>query len=191
MNVPLILRLSENGHPIGWETWENMVSLEVKGSILWTAGSDVFTAHGGINKNGEQSQITVNSISATEGATSKEAFKKYNTVPPVSRNAVYQRDQYMCLYCGEVQGYRSLTWDHIIPKYRGGQHTWTNLATACKGCNNRKDNKLLEDTDMSLIAVPYVPNRAEFLILSNRRILADQMEFLLAQVGKNSRLRKQ
>ena len=188
MNVPLILRISENGLPIGWETWENMVTLDVKGAVVWSAGSDVFTARGGIARSGEQSTVTVNSITATEGEH-REVFKKYNTTPPVSRNAIYQRDQYMCLYCGEVKKYKELTWDHIVPKYHGGGHSWTNLATACKGCNNRKDNKMLSETDMSLLALPYIPNRAEFLILCNRRILADQMEFLLGQVGKNSRLR--
>ena len=63
-----------------------------------------------------------------------------------------------------------------------------NVVTACRACNQRKGNRTPEDARMELIYAPYVPNRAEFLILANRRILADQMEFLKQHVSANSRL---
>ncbi|MGI9301914.1 MAG: HNH endonuclease, partial [Gammaproteobacteria bacterium] len=63
------------------------------------------------------------------------------------------------------------------------------VVTACRPCNQRKDNRKLEELGMRLLAVPYAPNRAEALIMANRRTLADQMAFLRARVGKTSRLR--
>jgi 5-methylcytosine-specific restriction endonuclease McrA len=81
-----------------------------------------------------------------------------------------------------------LTRDHIIPVSRGGINTWMNVVTACSSCNKVKDNRTPEEAHMPLIYVPYAPNRAEYLILQNRKILGDQMEFLIKQVPKESRL---
>jgi hypothetical protein len=65
-----------------------------------------------------------------------------------------------------------------------------NSVTACRACNERKGNHTPEQASMELIYLPYVPNRAEYLILTNRRILADQMEFLAQHVPAQSRLRQ-
>jgi hypothetical protein len=63
-----------------------------------------------------------------------------------------------------------------------------NSVTACRPCNTRKGNRAPEQANMPLLYVPYVPNRHEHFILRNRRILADQMEYLLAGVPRSSRL---
>jgi 5-methylcytosine-specific restriction endonuclease McrA len=63
-----------------------------------------------------------------------------------------------------------------------------NVVTACRGCNVRKANRTPEEAKMPLIYAPYVPNRFEGFILRNRRILTDQMQFLLASVPRHSRL---
>ena len=81
-----------------------------------------------------------------------------------------------------------LTRDHVTPLHQGGKNTWSNLVTACRDCNARKGGRTPEQAKMPLIAVPFIPNWAEYLVLTNRKILADQMEFLKAQLGKNSRL---
>jgi 5-methylcytosine-specific restriction endonuclease McrA len=64
-----------------------------------------------------------------------------------------------------------------------------NLVAACKACNCRKADRTPEGAGMKLHYVPYIPNRYEAFILSNRKILADQMEFLLLGVPKSSRMR--
>ena len=94
----------------------------------------------------------------------------------------------MCLYCGDYLYTCELTRDHVVPVSRGGADTWENVVTACRICNHRKADKLLEEIDMSLLAVPFVPNRAEGLILENRDILGDQMEFLEAHASKRAQL---
>jgi 5-methylcytosine-specific restriction endonuclease McrA len=85
------------------------------------------------------------------------------------------------MYCGGEHREIELTRDHVIPLSKGGKDRWSNVVTACRQCNTRKGNRTPEIANMPLLAVPYVPNWAEFLALSNRRILMDQMEFLKTQ----------
>jgi 5-methylcytosine-specific restriction endonuclease McrA len=53
----------------------------------------------------------------------------------LTRREVFMRDQYTCQYCGLKT--RDLTLDHVIPRHRGGAHTWENLVSACRSCNHR------------------------------------------------------
>ena len=76
-----------------------------------------------------------------------------------------------------------------MPLSLGGKDVWENVVASCKRCNQAKGNRLLQDINMELIAMPYRPNLAEYLVLLNdRRIRADQMEFLSSQFSKNYRL---
>jgi 5-methylcytosine-specific restriction endonuclease McrA len=75
-----------------------------------------------------------------------------------------------------------------VPSSKGGADSWMNLVAACKACNRHKANHTPEGAGMKLHYVPYIPNRYEAFILSNRKILADQMEFLLHGVPKSSRM---
>ena len=59
----------------------------------------------------------------------------------------------------------------------------------CKACNGRKGNRLPEEAHMTLLYLPYTPSLHEDMILRGRRIVVDQMEFLLACVPRSSRLR--
>jgi 5-methylcytosine-specific restriction endonuclease McrA len=63
-----------------------------------------------------------------------------------------------------------------------------NVVTACRRCNTIKGGRSPESARMPLLYAPYVPSRHEHLILQNRRILQDQMEYLMARVPKHSRL---
>ncbi len=63
-----------------------------------------------------------------------------------------------------------------------------NVVTACRPCNHRKSHRTPEQAHMPLLYTPYVPSLWEDFILRNRRILADQMEFLMAHLPKSSRL---
>ena len=63
-----------------------------------------------------------------------------------------------------------------------------NLVTACGPCNGRKADRTPEEAGMPLVYLPYVPSLHEDMILRGRRILADQMDFLLASVPRSSRL---
>jgi 5-methylcytosine-specific restriction endonuclease McrA len=75
-------------------------------------------------------------------------------VPPVNRRGVLQRDNHTCQYCGSR---KHLTLDHVIPRSKGGQHTWENVVTACAPCNGRKSDRLLHDTNLHLRCKPKAP----------------------------------
>ena len=72
----------------------------------------------------------------------------------VGRRRIFKRDGYKCGYCGSS---RNLTIDHIVPRSKGGDNSWTNLVTCCNRCNNEKDSKTLEETGMKLRVTPYEP----------------------------------
>jgi 5-methylcytosine-specific restriction endonuclease McrA len=81
----------------------------------------------------------------------------------LSRRAVFRRDSYTCQYCGLQSNH--LTLDHVIPRHRGGAHTWENVVTACPPCNRRKGGKTLEEARMTLhrkAAAPSASMRALF-----------------------------
>tara|TARA_B100001123_G_scaffold410829_1_gene506392 strand:+ start:609 stop:1241 length:633 start_codon:yes stop_codon:yes gene_type:complete len=185
----LILRLDITGRPLQWIPWQQAVTLQAKEMIAWYAGENAFTFRGGFNrKERQRSEVTVNSIIAVRGVLRHEAA--HNQVPPLSKRELFLRDGHLCLYCGNQFPEQLLTRDHLVPLSRGGKDTWKNVVTACKSCNHTKGARTPEEAGMTLVAVPYVPNRAEYLVLSNRLILADQMEFLKRQCRFKRHLRQ-
>jgi len=118
------------------------------------------------------------------------AIRGFNATPPLNNRELFHRDRSICAFCGGQFNPLKLTCDHILPMSRGGGDAWMNVVTACRTCNQKKGNRTPEEAHMHLLYAPYIPNRAEFLILANRRILADQMEFLKQHVSANSRIRQ-
>jgi 5-methylcytosine-specific restriction endonuclease McrA len=178
--VPLILRLDVAGAPVTWIPWQDAVCLYSRNMVAWTAGASVFNIKGGINRlSGLRSCIDINSIIAIKRSASHKHPKR--NIPPLTNRELFLRDAHLCMYCGGQYKESSLTRDHVIPMSRGGRDRWSNVVTACRHCNTSKGNKTPEEARMPLLAVPYVPNWAEYLALSNRKILSDQMEFLKAQ----------
>lgn len=75
-------------------------------------------------------------------------------IPAVSRREVFRRDEHTCQYCGS---HKRLTLDHVIPRSKGGSHTWDNVVTACAPCNHKKGAFLLHETRMQLKHKPRAP----------------------------------
>ncbi len=73
----------------------------------------------------------------------------------MTRYEIFNRDHYTCQYCGEQS--RHLTLDHVIPRYRGGQHTWENVVSACVACNRHKAGRTPKEANMKLIRLPAQP----------------------------------
>lgn len=73
----------------------------------------------------------------------------------LSRREIFARDGWACGYCGRAA--RELTLDHVIPRHRGGAHTWENLVSACKPCNHRKAGRTPREARMSLRTPPREP----------------------------------
>jgi hypothetical protein len=184
---PLILTLDTHGVPHRWITWQHACYYYAKDQIAWTLGDQAFTVYGGLNRTtGRRSEITAKSIIAVKGKAM--AMKSFNQVPPLNNRELFHRDRQTCAYCAGMFPISKLTRDHVVPFSRGGRDTWMNVVTACRACNEKKSDRTPELAGMELMYLPYVPNRAEYLILTNRRILADQMEFLAQHVPAQSRL---
>ncbi len=82
----------------------------------------------------------------------------------LSRREIFIRDNYTCQYCGVRT--RELTLDHVIPRSKGGPHTWENLVSACKTCNHRKGGKMINETRMRLARVPKEPRANVYHMIS-------------------------
>lgn len=79
----------------------------------------------------------------------------------LSKQNILRRDRYACQYCGTSQG--PLTIDHLVPKSLGGDETWDNLVCACTVCNNKKANRSLKQSRMTLIKKPRRPHYFSFI----------------------------
>ena len=77
----------------------------------------------------------------------------------ISRRGVFARDEHRCQYCGD----RAETLDHVIPRSRGGSHSWSNVVAACRPCNVHKADRLLPDTRMVLHRAPAAPRRLSWV----------------------------
>ena len=84
----------------------------------------------------------------------------HHTLP--SRKNIFIRDRWACQYCGfKSKKPSKLTIDHVTPKSRGGDSSWTNLVTACPGCNMKKSNKKPNECKMPLLQKPRKPQWLE------------------------------
>lgn len=91
--------------------------------------------------------------------------RKYIREFKVSRIGVYSRDNFTCQYCGSKTNDLSL--DHVYPRHLGGSHTWDNLVTSCKKCNNIKAWKTLDQAGMKLLSKPKIPKWSFQTLLGN------------------------
>jgi len=82
----------------------------------------------------------------------------------LSRREILARDHHTCQYCGK-QGH-DLTVDHVVPRHRGGVHTWENLVAACRACNHRKGGQLPSEAHMHLLRPPVEPRSDIYSLFS-------------------------
>ena len=182
-----VLKLSAQGLPQSWISLEQAVIHYAAGEVRWESGGEIAVFHGGHNAlTGRQSVIAVNSIIGTKGVP---AINPFDLHPSLTNAKLFARDRNVCAYCGGHFHEEDLTREHIVPFARNGVDHWMNVVTACRHCNQAKSGRTPEQARMQLVYAPYVPNKAEYLILSNRNILADQMDFLARHVPSQSRIR--
>jgi hypothetical protein len=92
----------------------------------------------------------------------------YTADETFSRSGVLRRDNYTCAYCGKKSG-DNMTWDHILPRSRGGDDSWMNAVCACVKCNNKKGARLPEEAGMPLLFEPRIPTRIYFISSSSKK----------------------
>ena len=181
-----VLQLDMTGRPQAWISAKEAAVIYASDGVAWTLGNAFHVLRGGTQRRtGLQSRIEVHPIIAVRGAVPSRAWRK---TPALTNPKLFARDRQICAYCGGRFHFDEMTREHIVPTSRGGLDSWMNCISACRPCNGHKGNRLPEEANMSLLYLPYVPSLHEDMILRGRRILADQMEFLLASVPRNSRL---
>ena len=181
-----VLQLDASGRPQAWIAPRDAAVLYASDAVAWTLGRPCRVLRGGIQRRtGLQSRIELHPIVAVHGAVPSRAWRQ---TPALSNPKLFGRDRQVCAYCGRQYPPDALTREHITPVSRGGLDSWMNCVTACRACNGRKGNRLPDEVRMSLLYLPYVPSLHEDMILRGRRILVDQMDFLLASVPRSSRL---
>ena len=184
-----VLRTDQAGVPLEWIDYQDAVRLYYLDQVAFTCGSLLYEVHGGTNaRTGRRSVIGVNSIIATHGNKNLLTKLRARYVPPLNNRALFRRDAHLCLYCGSRFAISDLSRDHVTPVSQGGRDHWKNVVTACRRCNNHKAGRTPEQAGMELLAVPFTPNYAEYIYLQGRRVLADQMKFLLAHFPRTSPL---
>lgn len=108
--------------------------------------------------------IEMRSVNKSYPMPSVIRLNRYIVIPfkrvMLTRQNLFKRDGNTCQYCGSQQ---DLTLDHVLPKSRGGQSTWTNLTTACQKCNSIKGDKTPEEANMPLTKAPFKPSYIMFV----------------------------
>ena len=125
---------------------------------LWSwqdAIKAVFLDRVNIVSNYERTVRSPNFEMRLPSVVSLKTYIKPSRHPAFTRFNVFLRDRFTCQYCGDRD---DLTFDHVVPRSKGGMTTWENVVAACSPCNLRKGDKLCREADMHPALVPYAPS---------------------------------
>jgi hypothetical protein len=183
--APRILIVDSYGQPVRWAILARAARYYASGKVVTDLGENLFGMLGGVQElTGVRSEFVASSIVMIRG---RHRVPNHHAHVGLTKYRLFLRDRHICGYCGGRFAESELTVEHILPVSRGGRSLWTNVVTACRSCNTRKGNRTPEEAHTPLLYVPYAVCRNEGFILSNRRILADQMAFLQASLPRHSR----
>ena len=120
-----------------------------------------------------ESGLVLHSERAIVPVPSVIRLRRYVKVPfqrraALNRRSVFLRDGGRCQYCG----HRAESIDHVVPRSRGGSHTWENVVAACRRCNAGKRDRLLEETTMRLTRRPEAPRPGSWLAFALHEVPA-------------------
>jgi 5-methylcytosine-specific restriction endonuclease McrA len=93
----------------------------------------------------------------------------------LSRRAIFARDEHTCQYCGA----RADSIDHVMPRSRGGEHSWENVAAACRPCNLFKRDRTPEEAGMALAAPCRAPSQSAWVVVSRSTVPDSWRSYLL------------
>lgn len=185
-----VLTLDIAGTPFAWLEPEEALRYYALGKVSWELGDEAMVFRGGVSRAGVRSVLRVRPIIAVSGSEiMASVLRQAMPLGERDNDLLFRRDHHTCAYCGRQLHRHLLTRDHIVPRSRGGKNTWTNCVTACRGCNQSKGSKPV-DQFRPLMYVPYMPCRFEHFILSGRNVIADQHDYLSAKLPRHSRFRR-
>ncbi|MBY8858264.1 HNH endonuclease [Nocardia sp. CA2R105] len=165
-----VIRTLENPPQAAWRkrrvlllnaTYEPLTALSARRAIVLLICDKADAVHH--NAEGP----VVHSAGASIALPSVIRLRNYVRVPyrarvPMTRAALMHRDRYRCAYCGG----KAETIDHVIPRSRGGPHSWENCVASCAPCNHRKADKMLSELGWTLHHPMVAPKGPHWRLLS-------------------------
>jgi 5-methylcytosine-specific restriction endonuclease McrA len=119
----------------------------------------------------------------------KKAIKPKYRILKFSRTNVYARDNFSCQYCSNNLSRFVITWDHILPRSRGGESSWLNCVACCAQCNIKKANRTPKEAGMKLLREPRQPGLTESFVLAlnlKTTIIPDVWNNYLSYIKSNN-----
>lgn len=104
----------------------------------------------------------------------------HQTRVAVSRRSVFLRDGHRCQYCGG----QAENIDHVVPRSRGGTHSWENVVACCRRCNTRKEDRLLEESGLHLAHLPKAPRSRLWLLALSGDVRDDWAPYVGHALGR-------
>lgn len=142
-------------------TFEPLTALPLRRAIVLLVCGKAEVVHG------DASGLVLHSATGAVDVPSVIRLRTFVRVPyrarvPLTRAALMHRDRFRCAYCGG----RAETIDHVVPRSRGGLHTWENCVACCARCNHRKADKLLVELGWPLRTTPAAPRGRHWRLLA-------------------------
>jgi len=109
-----------------------------------------------------------------------KAFRRPRKRVKFNRTNILARDRWKCQYCNKKFSAKDLTYDHLVPKARGGTTCWTNIVTCCVYCNNKKGAKKPHEVNLKLKKKPVRPDWVPIfsISLTNRSVPEEWKDFI-------------
>lgn len=146
-----VLTLDQNYEPIGLISWKRAVALFFlrKATILEEYEQEIHSIN---------FSMKLPSVIVTNG----KYLGRKKTVN-YSRRNIWIRDKGLCQYCSKPVTFEDLTTDHVVPKVLGGKTSWDNIVTCCYTCNQKKGDKTLKNSHLTLKNLPKKPTHLPFI----------------------------
>jgi 5-methylcytosine-specific restriction endonuclease McrA len=156
---PRILIIDAQGQPVRWAVLSRAARYHASGKVVTDLGENLFSMAGGFQeRSGRRSEFVTSSIVMIHG---RHRIPFGHAHVGITKHRLFLRDRHLCGYCGTPFADADLTVEHILPVSRGGRHEWTNVVTACRPCNARKDDRTPEEVGLTLARAAAVQLRAE------------------------------
>lgn len=153
-----VLMLSTGYEPLFQTNWKRAVTAIVKGR------AEVVESHESLTIGTSSGYIPFpTKVRFTSGILAGK-IRNISRGVKLSRKSLFLRDKGRCQYCDKRLTLGSCTIDHVMPKSRGGGHSWGNVVLCCSKCNQRKGSRLLKETGMSLEKAPCEPSLLDVLV---------------------------
>ena len=142
-------------------TYEPLTALPLRRAIVLLVCGKADVVHG------DASGLVLHSAAGSVDVPSVIRLRVFVRVPyrarvPLTRAALMHRDRFRCAYCGG----KAETIDHVVPRSRGGTHTWENCVACCARCNHKKADKLLAELGWPLRTMPTAPRGRHWRLLA-------------------------